>query len=130
MTRAIATAVLLLVATPAAALDCHPTKGDGGHWSWRSINHRHCWYRGYGHISKAALHWPHEAEGQSSPAARNQGTVPEPPATDDAVTSQPNYELLSASYWPALEQPWALADRFGGTSARKLVRTISVGPDQ
>lgn len=128
MTRAIATAVLLLAATPTAALDCHATKGDGGHWSWRSVDHHRCWYRGYGRISKAALHWPELKAGQSSPA-RETGTLPEP-ATDDPITGQPNYELLSASYWPSLEQPWALADRFAGTSARKMVRTIPIGPDQ
>lgn len=130
MMRILTSAVLLLVATPAAAIDCHSTKGSGGHWSWREIDHARCWYRGRHSISKTALHWPERPAGQSPSAGNGTLVHPEPTATDDPITSQPNYELLSTSYWPDLPMRWSLEGRFDGANARTVVKTIAIEADK
>jgi hypothetical protein len=51
---------ILFVAVPAAqALECQASVQDGdGHWAWRLIDGRKCWYKGEVGMDKSRLHWP------------------------------------------------------------------------
>jgi hypothetical protein len=49
--------VLLYSVGPAAAIDCQSKAGRDGHWTWREIDGRRCWYRGEVKISKDQLRW-------------------------------------------------------------------------
>jgi hypothetical protein len=55
-----------------------------GHWSWRNVDGKRCWYRGQPGRAKATLRWPR--------------SVP-PPAPRDIGSDR---ELLE-SYWPKLD---------------------------
>ena len=75
-------AALFWVTSEAAAIDCAAEAPSGkGHWSWRMIDGKKCWYPGRPGISKDKLRWPGTV-GQSSgqdtdgaPAARPAPTV-------------------------------------------------------
>ena len=45
-----------------AALPSHPQ----GHWSYRLIDGRKCWYQGENNLSKSLLHWPDETSARSA----------------------------------------------------------------
>ncbi|ANW05203.1 hypothetical protein LMTR13_01835 [Bradyrhizobium icense] len=42
---------------------------QSGHWSWRLIDGRKCWYAGKTVISKSLLRWPAAAPAQAEPEA-------------------------------------------------------------
>ena len=76
MTRAvIATAcLLLLLAAPscAAAIECRssmPAAHAGGHWTWRLVDGRRCWYAGERALDKSRLQWAAAPHHQLEPAA-------------------------------------------------------------
>ena len=63
---------ILFVTNPAAqALECQAGIQDGdGHWAWRLIDGRKCWYKGAVGMDKSQLHWPlAEAESVRAEAA-------------------------------------------------------------
>jgi hypothetical protein len=97
------------IGTPAfGALECRPEPAlnRGGHWSWRNIDGKRCWYPGQPGMAKANLRWaqsspPTLARGDdeapaSRVAARRNAGMPEP-------ASAGNDQALLESYWPALE---------------------------
>src|SRR5229473_5177281 len=45
-----------------AAMPSHPQ----GHWSYRLIDGRKCWYLGEINLSKSLLHWPDETSARSA----------------------------------------------------------------
>jgi hypothetical protein len=60
--------MLLLVGMPAAeAKQCRATMPSNpqGHWTYRLIDGRKCWYEGDSKISKSLLRWPAQAEVRS-----------------------------------------------------------------
>ena len=69
-----------------------PSKTQG-HWSWRLIDGRKCWYEGRPMISKSLLHWPASRTAQAS--AR-----PEP-----AVVPASRYKAMDAQASSAIGQP-------------------------
>src|SRR5258707_13591891 len=46
-----------------AAMPSHPQ----GHWSYRLIDGRKCWYQGENNLSKSLLRWPDESSARSAP---------------------------------------------------------------
>ena len=46
-----------------AAIPSHPQ----GHWSYRLIDGRKCWYQGQNNLSKSLLQWPGETSAPSTP---------------------------------------------------------------
>jgi hypothetical protein len=46
----------------AGAIECATRAGSGGHWAWREIDGRRCWYRGQPGMSKSNLHWRESRE--------------------------------------------------------------------
>src|SRR6266853_2273464 len=60
---------LLTGMQPAQAIECsaaipsHPQ----GHWSYRLIDGRKCWYQGQNNLSKSLLQWPGETSAPSTP---------------------------------------------------------------
>lgn len=55
----LAICILFVTAPAAQALECQASVQDGdGHWAWRLIDGRKCWYKGAVGIDKSLLHWP------------------------------------------------------------------------
>ena len=76
--RALLLVMALMLPLAAEAATCSPTQGGGGHWSWRLIDGKKCWYRGKTGVSKSSLHWGTATEprtaarvGQARPASLN-----------------------------------------------------------
>lgn len=76
---AVAMAALLPTVAPAEqARECRvAAPAQGGHWSWRLIDGRKCWYSGNAQISKALLRWP-----AAAPARAVSIAAPAPVATE------------------------------------------------
>jgi len=53
---------------PITACSASPSKAQG-HWSWRLIDGRKCWYAGKTVISKSLLKWPAAAPAQAKAGA-------------------------------------------------------------
>ena len=70
-----------------AALPADPQ----GHWSYRLIDGRKCWYEGDNNLSKSLLHWPDETSARSAPDALA-GKVSSPVKENKrTVAEKPNY---------------------------------------
>jgi len=39
------------------AVECQASPGQGGHWAWRVIDGKKCWYKGKADMSKGNLRW-------------------------------------------------------------------------
>jgi hypothetical protein len=66
--RVLPVAMLLLVGMPTAeAKQCRAAMPSNpqGHWTYRLIDGRKCWYEGDSNISKSLLRWPAQAEARS-----------------------------------------------------------------
>jgi hypothetical protein len=62
--------MLLLVGMQTAqAIECsvEMPSNPSGHWSYRLIDGRKCWYQGQNNLSKSLLQWPGEASTPSTP---------------------------------------------------------------
>jgi hypothetical protein len=59
--------ILLLGTQTAQAKQCSAAipPNPQGHWSYRFIDGRKCWYQGENMLSKSLLHWPEEASAPS-----------------------------------------------------------------
>jgi hypothetical protein len=89
MCRSVLASVLLLLSLSTAAHSAIECKAQlpaarTGHWSWRIVDGKRCWYRGRPDMDKAKLRW-------SRPVR--------PVVSDQADTDQ----ALLESYWPNLE---------------------------
>ncbi|MEH2530243.1 hypothetical protein V1277_003382 [Bradyrhizobium sp. AZCC 1588] len=88
---AIPLAALLPVSAPAAqARECSAAvpKSAKGHWSWRMIDGRKCWYSGKAVISRSALRWPAAAPVQAKAEAAAPVTV--------SIVTEKRSELMDA----------------------------------
>jgi hypothetical protein len=90
MVRHILAAAILLAPLGTAASGAEECKSElpaarTGHWSWRIVDGKRCWYRGHPGRDKTTLQWP-----RSRPL----------PAAIDTVSER---ELLE-SYWPVLNR--------------------------
>jgi hypothetical protein len=90
MIRYVLAAAILLVPLSTAANGAVECKAElpaarSGHWSWRNIDGKRCWYPGQPGVDRASLQWP-----RSTPT----------PARNDAAPDQ----ALLESYWPKLEE--------------------------
>ena len=72
--------MLLLVGIQTAqAIECsvEMPSNPQGHWSYRLIDGRKCWYQGENNLSKSLLRWPSETSAPSTPdSARREGVSP------------------------------------------------------
>jgi len=91
-----------------AAMPSHPQ----GHWSYRLIDGRKCWYLGEINLSKSLLHWPDETSARSAPdnalalAEKVSRPVKE---TIRAVAEKPNHRSdPDACCRPEVEDPVVL----------------------
>jgi hypothetical protein len=94
--------------TAFGALECSAEApiNRGGHWSWRNVDGRRCWYPGQPGMAKTNLRWtqsspPTLARGGDEPAAspvaaKRNARMPEP-------ASAGGEEALLDSVWPPLE---------------------------
>jgi len=60
--------ILLACVDSAQAVECQASSQDGlGHWAWRLIEGRKCWYKGASGMDKSLLHWPAAQDGADLP---------------------------------------------------------------
>jgi hypothetical protein len=73
---AVLTSALLPISAPAAHVrECRAAASATGHWSWRLIDGRKCWYSGKAVVAKSALRWPAAATAQAKAKAPVQEQV-------------------------------------------------------
>jgi hypothetical protein len=103
-------AAVFWVTSEAAAIECSAERlqSGKGHWSWRMIDGKKCWYPGRPGMAKDRLHWP--AATTETRARKALGSVPvvaaEPDTASDAVQpeaqeeTQPNRAMTFKERWP------------------------------
>lgn len=108
--------IVVLSASSAQAIECRaePQAHRGGHWSYRIIDGRKCWYQGKKMISKSLLRW------RAANVAPNKATDAEPVA---AVPSLPRTNVDPAS-WPQLEITENFESRWQGIFGTVLPRAL------
>ena len=83
-----------------------------GHWSYRNIDGRKCWYQGKPMLPKSSLHWPKSSDDEAEAAtpATDVGpttdgrNVSAPPAADPNIWPTPVLDETSfESRWQALK---------------------------
>jgi len=63
--------------------ECSASPGKtSGHWSWRLIDGRKCWYAGKAVIAKASLRWPATAQAKAAPAKAVEAKAADAKAVD------------------------------------------------
>ncbi len=56
------------------AIECQSSMGNAGHWMWRQIDNKKCWYLGNKLVAKSELYWP---VAESKPVADDSAIDPE-----------------------------------------------------
>jgi hypothetical protein len=101
-----ATIVVASLTTAAQAIECKDKMppGGAGHWSWRNVDGRQCWYQGPKGMDKAKLTWRRAAP--PAPAAVDIDTTVETDTTvEPGATAETDEEkVLLESYWPNLDE--------------------------
>jgi hypothetical protein len=103
--------VLLIGMQTAQARECSTAMPSHlqGHWSYRLIDGRKCWYQGENNLSKSLLRWPDETSARSAPdnALALAEKVPPPvKKTIRTVAEKPNHRSdLDACCRPEVEDP-------------------------
>src|SRR5215467_4334410 len=72
---------LLISAGTADAIECQSSAppSNKGHWAWRLIDNKKCWYAGEPGMDKSKLHWaPGADRAPSADRALSADRVPEP----------------------------------------------------
>jgi hypothetical protein len=109
---------LLILAGPANAIECQSSPpSNKGHWAWRLIDDKKCWYAGEPGMDKSRLHWARNADRAPEPAQRTapepaerttlqpaQRTTPEPAQRTTPEPTQRTQPTMAASAQP---QPWS-----------------------
>src|SRR5262249_8987321 len=118
----------------ANAITCQssPAPSNKGHWVWRLIDNKKCWYAGELGMEKSKLHWivkaPEPAQRTTLEPAKR--TVPRPPLRTEPTRSpeaQPNStsgldpasDIASGNRWPSVNrEPSARSIPAGSDAAR------------
>ena len=90
MIRHVVAAVIVLTSLGTAvnsAVECKAElpAAPTGHWSWRTVDGKRCWYQGPPGMDKANLQWPR-------------------PTRSPAAAETLSDKALLESYWPKLEE--------------------------
>lgn len=110
--------VLVLSASSVQAIECRaePPAHRSGHWSYRIIDGRKCWYQGKKMISKSLLHW------RAANIAPNKATNAEPLAAVPSV-SRTILDPVSCC-WPQLDVAENFESRWQGIFGTVLPRAL------
>jgi len=94
---------LLISAGTADAIECQssPPASNKGHWAWRLVDDKKCWYAGEPGMDKSKLHWAANANWTPEPVQRN---APEPA---ERMTLQPAPRMQPTLSPSAEAQPWS-----------------------
>ena len=82
--------ILMLSASSVHAIECRAELPShrSGHWSYRNIDGRKCWYQGKTLISKSLLHWrASDIAPNKTNDAEPVTALPSPPRTDPDLVS-------------------------------------------
>jgi hypothetical protein len=102
-------AVVPLAQAKAMIKECSASPGKTqGHWSWRLIDGRKCWYAGKAMIAKASLRWPATAstqakavEAKAADAKATDGKATEAKAVDAKAGNLTAADMKAAQAKPA-----------------------------
>lgn len=86
-------------------IECSATRGDGGHWSWREIESKRCWYRGEPGRSKSLLRWAVKSPRSNAVEGRPEISTPDLGAAPLLVEPTPA-ETLAARAISNKEALW------------------------
>jgi hypothetical protein len=103
-------AALIGSAGNAHAVDCQSRKGEEGHWAWREIDGKRCWYKGKAGMDKKLLRWA-STKAAPSVTSRRAFVAPDRAAPVVADENDEHHPLLN-SYWPPLPRVDGFSDRF------------------
>jgi hypothetical protein len=126
-------AALIGAAGDAHAVDCQSQRGEEGHWAWREIDGKRCWYKGRAGMDKKLLRW---ASTKAAPSAAFKAAPSLAPKATPSVTPKrasvaPNrassviadendeHHPLLNSYWPPLPRVDGFGDRFEATRGER-----------
>lgn len=84
---------------------CSAARGAGGHWSWREIDGRRCWYQGDPGRSKSLLRWSLSSPRPSS-AAVDRPEIVTPESSDLGADSTPAPDELTVRAQRNAEMLW------------------------
>src|ERR1700761_1306961 len=74
-----------------------------GHWSWRLIDERKCWYEGKPMLSRSLLEWPAQASAQPNSDGELASALPEKPDNpSDLQAWAPNDPDAFETRWHAI----------------------------
>jgi hypothetical protein len=98
--------VLMLWSTSAIAIECSTAKPDNakGHWAWRQIDGKQCWYEGESGLSKDNLHWPKAKLPKPMPQLEQQEE--QPAAITPLEEEHSALELVTVEEPPMPERTW------------------------
>src|SRR5258706_15846902 len=107
--------VLLLGMQTAQAKQCSAAvpPDPQGHWSYRFIDGRKCWYQGENMLSKSLLHWPEEEASALSPSGKELPLPDKEPVS--AIMEKPKNTFdPDACCGPVMEDSNSSEARWGG----------------
>jgi hypothetical protein len=70
-----------------------------GHWSWRMIDGRKCWYEGKPLLSKSLLEWPAPASAQLRSNAEVERVIAQEPDPFDSQARSPSDSNTFEARW-------------------------------
>jgi hypothetical protein len=95
----------VIVLNAQAKQQCSPAipSNPQGHWSWRVIDGRKCWYEGKPMLSKSSLEWPALASAQLDSNGEIASALTEKPInpldSQDSQTSAPTDSITFDVLW-------------------------------
>ncbi|QHO73409.1 hypothetical protein ACH79_12830 [Bradyrhizobium sp. CCBAU 051011] len=104
-------ATLVPLSAPAAQVrQCSAAvpKSAKGHWSWRMIDGRKCWYSGKAVISRSSLRWPAAAPAQAKAEAAAKAAAAATVTVSVATRSDPMDAQAQMSDDDSFESRWQL----------------------
>ena len=104
-------ATLVPLSAPAAQVrQCSAAvpKSAKGHWSWRMIDGRKCWYAGKSVISRSSLRWPAAAPAQATAEAAAKAAAAATVTVSVATRSDPMDAQAQMSVDDSFESRWQL----------------------
>jgi hypothetical protein len=104
--------VLFVSLNSAQAIECQTSmQGGDGHWAWRLIDGRKCWYKGASGMDKLLLHWSAADDSRDEPKDKPDKTKVEKIQALSEVQSIPPEILKIVPIMPSqptFEDRWRL----------------------
>jgi hypothetical protein len=101
LTAFMAMHVSMSIATAKQQCSASIPSNSHGHWSWRFVDERKCWYEGKPKISKSSLEWPPQAASRPVPKEELATAPPEKPGNPADSQARANDAETFDALWRA-----------------------------